>query len=167
LLDAVRIAARKTREPIVIFLPLLWLAVSDETPTIDNGAMPESTYVNDVPVYALDGHCRAGRRAIATFRRDNADVAGFLSYYVANFRAARALELGVFFADAALVTPRLHWRQARLIERLGIDADFTSAKVDPVVGSQLTELVRQNLDHLNAIRANILAHYQRGEREAP
>ena len=95
--DAVRIAARKTREPITIFLPLLWLAIADETPTIDNGAVPESTYVNDVPLYSLDGHCRAGRQAIATFRRDNAEVAGFLSNYVPNFRAARALELAVFF----------------------------------------------------------------------
>jgi hypothetical protein len=164
LLDAVRIAARKTREPIVILLPLLWLAIADETPTIDNTAVPQSTYVNDVPTYALDGHTRLGRQAIATFARTEVDIARFLSRHVPDFRGEKALRLAVFFADSAMIRPRLCWRQAGPIERLGIDADFASINVTPVIGSELTELVRQNLARLNAIRADILAHHQRGER---
>jgi hypothetical protein len=167
LLDAIRTAVRRTREPITIVLPLVWLALADETPRIDNAALPQSTYVNGVPLYALDMHTRLGRQAIATFRRDNAEIARYLSEHVADFRRDRALQLAVFFADSALIRPRLCWRQAGPIERLGIDADFASINVTPAIGSQLTELVRQNLAHLNMIRADILAHYQRGEREAP
>ena len=167
LLDAVRIAARRTREPIVIFLPLLWLAIADEASTIDDTAVPQSSYVEGVPLLcsrrahppwpAGDRHVHARQRRDRPIpQRARARLPG-----------RKALRLAVFFADSAMIRPRLCWRQARSIERLGIDADFASINVTPAIGSELTELVRQNLAHLNAIRADILAQYHRGEREAP
>ncbi len=156
LLDAVRIAVRRTREPIVVLLPLVWLALSRESSDfVDQPA--SAAHVDGVPLCALDLHTRLGRNAIAEFRRRSAEIAEFLDRRFSGFRAERALRYAIFFADGGLIRPRLLWKTGLQLERLGVAADFLSIGVDPGVGAELTELARRNLDELDAIRADLLA----------
>jgi hypothetical protein len=156
LLGAVSIAARKTRETITIFLPLLWLAVAKEQTKIADDPAPATLFVDGVPCCALDGHTRIGRQAIERFSRQNDQVASFLNRHVADFKSQRPLQLAVFFADSAPISRRLVWHGSDQLETDGIAADFIGAGIDPSVGQRLTALVRTNLDHLNAIRAELL-----------
>jgi hypothetical protein len=156
LLQTVQVAARRTREPICVMLPLLWLTagggpVPHQTKTV---ATPE---LDGVPLCALDGHTRLGRQAIARLSRENGAIADFLVRHVPDFRAQRALQLGTFFADSARLDRKLAWPGADELEAEGIAADFVGARVDPVAGRDLVALVGENLGHLNAIRADLLS----------
>jgi hypothetical protein len=156
LLAAVRFAARKTREPFAFGLPLLSLAIARAKTEIVGPVPANAQFRNGIPLYALDGHTRLGREAIRVFRNENTEVADLLSGHVPDYRADRASQLAVFFADSALTSPRLAWAQDRQLEVQGIAADFIGAGIDPEVGRQLVDVVRRNLDHLNAVRAKLL-----------
>ena len=75
LLEAIRIAARKTREPLVFGLPLLALEAARAKIEIDRRTLNQAQFVGDVPLYALDGNTRLGRAAIKSFRNRNQELA--------------------------------------------------------------------------------------------
>jgi hypothetical protein len=156
LLQTAHAAARRTREPISAMLPLLWLTAGREPfpQQTEAVATPE---LDGVPLCALDGHTRLGRQAIARLAHANTAIADFLVRQVPDYRAQRALQLGVFYADSARLDRKLTWPGADELEAEGIAADFVGARVDPVAGRELVALVSENLDHLNAIRAELLS----------
>ncbi len=157
LLEATRLIAKATGEPITVFLPLLWLALAKEQSTVVQTELPRSGEVDGIPLSALDLHTRLGREALSIFGRQNVEIATFLSDNLKGFRAVKALRYAAFFADSGLIRPRLIWRTGSEIERQGIISEFRSIKVDPTVGKQLIVLVREHLDELNGIRAGVFA----------
>ena len=157
LLEATRIAARRTREPITIMVPLVWLAAdADRHKHVVDQPVPASPVVNGVPLYALDMHTRIGRRAIELFAKENDAVSSCLDQHVPARSRREAAYLSAFYADAAPLSRRLQWFQADAIEQLGIENDFLSVGVMPDAVAALLGAVRDNLDHLNAIRARVL-----------
>ena len=106
---------------------------------------------------ARGARTRLGRQAISKFMRTNSEVSSHLMDSLPDFRAEKALRLAVFFADSAVISPRLKWSHQVEIEKLGIAADFCGVRADPAVGQDLIKVVRRNLDHLDAIRAELLA----------
>ena len=68
LLEAVAQATKKTREPFVLMLPLLWLAAAEGETELVNSPLPPSSLINGVPLYAIDKHTRLGRRSHWTLR---------------------------------------------------------------------------------------------------
>jgi hypothetical protein len=72
LVTATGIAAQKTREPITLMVPLVWLAANrDSYPTITESEVPVAKIVDEVPMYSLDKHTRLGREAIRRFASEN------------------------------------------------------------------------------------------------
>src|SRR5262249_3935374 len=70
LIAAPSLSAARTREPITLMVPLVWLAaLAGQPPTICDDPIPPSLVVDDVPMYALDKHTRLGREAISRFAR--------------------------------------------------------------------------------------------------
>lgn len=67
LIAATRVAAIRTREPIVIMTPLLWLAASAAADAhVVDGVLPPVKMIGDIPGYALDKHTTTARpRSIA------------------------------------------------------------------------------------------------------
>ncbi|MBB4201056.1 hypothetical protein GGD83_004886 [Rhodoblastus sphagnicola] len=155
LIEATAIAARRTRAPICVFLPLLALAAADGG-YVEQVDTRKSASVGGVPLCALDGHTRMGRQAIAQFLRSNAEVADFLAANVPDYRAEKALRLAVFYADSAPISVRFNWRDQTALERLGVAADFSRVRADLGVADDLIEIVRRNLDHLDALRTDLL-----------
>jgi hypothetical protein len=166
LVEAVAIAARRTREPVTLFQPLLWLeAVKGATEIVDS-PLPHSAIVNGIPVCALDKHTRLGQQAINRFGRENAAIARFVRDYLPGSRRDGALRLAVFYADGGLTRPVLRWAGAAALERLGLAGEFASVNVALPVGDDLIGLARENLAHLNAIRARLLTRLWLEQREA-
>jgi hypothetical protein len=156
LLEAVALALKKTREPIGLLLPLLWLAAAEgETELVDSPLAP-SGLIDGVPLYALDNHTRLGRQAINRFARENAEIAQFLAEHASGSRKG-ALRMTVFYADSALTRPTLQWRQSAELTAAGVAADFHSVNVAPGVGAALIRLVSAHLADLNAIRSQVLS----------
>jgi hypothetical protein len=75
LIAATRVAAIRTREPIVIMTPLLWLAATaaGDARVVD-GVLPPVKMIGDIPGYALDKHTAIGKGAIHRPARENRAV---------------------------------------------------------------------------------------------
>ena len=158
LLDAVRIGARRTREPITIMLPVLWLAVkADRRAQVVECPVPAAPTIAGVPLYAMDTHTRTGKAAIGQFAKENDVVRAALEQHVPMQFRRQAAYLAAFYADAAPVALKLQWSQSEDIERLGIQNDIMSVGAAPEAVPALLGAVRDNLGHLNAIREEVLS----------
>ena len=92
-------AAQKTREPITLMVPLVWLAATRHgRPTITESEVPVAKIVDGVPMYALDKHTRLGREAIRRFASENDEVRETLARYVPAARRNDAAYMAAFWA---------------------------------------------------------------------
>ena len=157
LVTAASIAAAKTREPITLMVPLIWLAAKGlRTASVQDCGVPSLVYANDLPLYALDEHTRLGREAIWRFARQSAPVSACLERFVPEDQRRRAANVAAFYADAAPVARRLVWDQSDDLEAFGTERDLLVAGVPRQGITPLLEAVRTNLGHLNDARAAVL-----------
>ena len=157
LLEAVGLALKKTREPFVLMLPLLWLAAVEGESELIDFPLPPSGLINGVPLCAIDKHTRLGRQSIGRFARENAEIAQFLMKHAHRALRDAALGMAVFYADGALTRPTLQWRRSAEFTAAGVAADFHKVKVTSGVGVELVELVTAHIADLDAIRLQLLS----------
>jgi hypothetical protein len=94
---AIGFAAQKTREPITLMVPLVWLAATRHGhPAITESEVPVAKIVDDAPMYALDKHTRLGREAIRRFASENDEVRETLARYVPAARRNDAAYMAAF-----------------------------------------------------------------------
>ncbi len=157
LVDATNVAAGRTREPITVMVPLIWLAAGKgQQRSVCDCPVPQLARVGDVPLYALDMHTRLGREAIWRFACENDSARTCLERFVPASRRRRAVHVAAFYADAAPIARRLMWGQSRSLETFGTKRDLLFAGVPAEGIGPLLEAVRANLGHLNELRAQIL-----------
>ena len=166
LLEAVALALKKTREPFVLMLPLLWLEAAEGERELLDSPLPPSSLINGVPLCAIDKHTRPGRQAIRRFARENAEIAQFLMKH-AQGSGDEALGMAVFYADGALTRPTLRWRRSAELTAAGVAADFHKVNVDASAGVALTRLVSDHIADLNAIRLQMLSRASSPSRALP
>ena len=156
LVTATGIAAQKTREPITLMVPLVWLAANrDSYPTITESEVPISKIVDEVPMYSLDKHTRLGREAIRRFASENDEVRETLALYVPAARRNDAAYMAAFYADAAPLATKLVWKGAGELEQFGTETDLLLSGVQPEGFAPLLAALRNNLGHLNKVRARV------------
>jgi hypothetical protein len=168
LVVATGIAATRTREPITVMVPLIWLAAqASREVKICDCPVPPLVRAGNVPLYSLDEHTRIGRDAIWRFACDNDAVRACLERFVPASQRRRAAHVAAFYVDAASVARRLVWDQSDALEAFGIERDLLHAGV-PAEGIQaLLEAMRANLGHLNELRAQVLSRSQPVQVTAP
>ncbi len=168
LVVATGIAAARTREPITVMVPLIWLAAeaSEETRVCDF-PVPLLASVGGVPLYALDEHTRLGREAIWRFACENDEVRTCLERFAPAGRRRRAANVAAFYVDAAPLARRLVWDQSATLEAFGIERDLLHAGVPTDGIGPLLGAMRANLGHLNELRAEVLARSQTGRAAMP
>jgi hypothetical protein len=153
LVVATGIAATKSREPITLMVPLIWLAAHDaQVPTVVEGAVPPSLVLDDVPMYALDKHTRIGLEAIRSLVKYNYEIRVCLERYVAPAQRHAAAYMAAFYADAAPLASKLSWDGADQLEALGTEADLLKVGVAREGIEPLLRLFRANVQHLNKVR---------------
>jgi hypothetical protein len=151
------VATNKIRDPLALFLPLLWLAADGGDAALVEAPPWPSDSIDGVPLYALDKHTRLGRQAIRRFLRENAEVAEFLFEFECGSRDDGPLRMAVFYADGALTRLTLQWRCSAELSAIGFAADFHSVSVYADVGAFLVQRVSAQLGDLDAIRRWILS----------
>lgn len=157
LVSAAGLAAAKTREPIALMVPLIWLAANEGAyAKVQDCHVPPLVCNEGVPLYGLDEHTRLGREAIWRFARENTPLRACLQRFVPETRWRRAANVAAFYADAAPVARRLVWDQSDRLEAFGIERDLLLAGVPQTGIKPLLEAVRANLRHLNQVRAEVL-----------
>jgi hypothetical protein len=164
LLAATEIAAARTREPITVMVPLIWLATQASTETsICDCLVPSLVQMGDVPLYALDQHTRLGREAIWRFARENLTVRSCMARYIPERSWRGVAYVAAFYVDASPVARRLIWDQSEVLEAFGIERDLLYAGMPAEGIKPLLWVMRENLDHLNELRRHILARSQPGQ----
>jgi hypothetical protein len=155
-LQAVQLAAKRTREPLTVMLPLLWLQLPRTGGEIIRCALPATRRVSGLPSYGLDKHSRAGKAALRSFATENSEVRQTVERWVPKRNARAAVEWGAFYADAVSLAKRLSWPRGHEIERLGIEADLLNAGIPQEGIKAIRDVIADNLDHLNDIRERML-----------
>ena len=155
----VETAARKTREPIAIMLPLLWclLVESGGGRATQEMSLPPAPIHRGVPLYAYDKHTRLGKRAIGHFIRECGDLRRRLGEFVAEFRHRDVAAMAAFYTDAAPLARRLAWARSEELEALGLEADMRKVGCPREGVEPILDAVRNNLDQLHAIRQRLLS----------
>lgn len=161
-LQAVLIAARRTREPLTAMLPLLWLELSGTGGEMISCCSPATSQIGGLPVYALDKHTRLGKAALYQFARENTQVRHALERYLPKRNAQAAVQWAAFYADAATLSERFAWTRGDEIEQLGIDADLLNAGIPLDAIGAIRDVIADNVGHLNEIREQLLVAYLGG-----
>jgi hypothetical protein len=162
LVAATGIAAARTREPITVMVPLIWLMAARSKKQVYDCAVPPLVEAGGVPLYALDKHTRLGREAIWRFACENESVRACLARFVPASQRRSGAYVAAFYVDAAPLARRLFWDQSEALETFGIERDLYHAGT-PLDGiCSLLEAMRANLKHLNELRAQVLARSQAG-----
>ncbi len=157
LVAATVLAARRTRQPYAVLVPLVWLEVQRSGLTkVEDTTVPPSGLVAGIPLYALDEHTRLGKRAINTLAKHSPSIRACLQRYVPRRRWIAAAQHAAFYAEGSAVCRRLSWSQSRSLEALGIEAELSTAEVRPDGVEPLIGAIRNSLDELNAIRTQLL-----------
>jgi|SoiMetStandDraft_2_1073263.scaffolds.fasta_scaffold20735_3 hypothetical protein len=157
LVAATVLAAKRTRQPYAVLVPLVWLEVQHSgLAKVGDALVPPSGVVAGIPLYSLDEHTRLGKRAINTLAQHNLSIRACLQQYVPRRRWIAAGQHAAFYAEGSAVSRRLHWAQSRSLQALGIEAELSTAEVRPDGVEPLIEAIRRSLDQLNAIRTQLL-----------
>ena len=158
LVTATGIAAQKTREPITLMVPLVSLTANRHSrPKITESEVPVAKIVDGVPMYSLDKHTRLGREAIRRFASENEEVRDTLARFVPAARRKDAAYMAAFYADAAPLAFKLTWKGADALEAFGTETDLLLSGVQPEGFAPLLAALRNNLGHLNELRARVFA----------
>jgi hypothetical protein len=161
LLAATQIAASRTREPITVMVPLIWLAAqANREASVRDCPVPSLVQMGDVPLYALDQHTRLGREAIWRFAREHPAVRWCLTHYVPERCWRGVAYVAAFYVDGAPVACRLIWYQSEALEAFGIERDLLHAGLPAEGIGPLLAVMRANLDYLNNLRRDVLARSQ-------
>jgi hypothetical protein len=151
------LAARRTRQPYIVLVPLVRIEVLRSGLTrIEDVIAPPSALVAGIPLYALDEHTRLGKRAINTLAQQSPSIRACLQQYAPRRRWIAAAQHAAFYAEGSAVSRRLHWAQSQSLETFGIEAELATAEVRAEGVEPLIAAVRDSLDELNAIRTQLL-----------
>ena len=161
-------AAERSRQPICLMVPLLSLAVKADTERrIEDCPVPASPEVDGVPMCCLDQFTRTGKRAIQAFARENDAVRSCLEEHVPEYRHGVAVCTAVFYAEGCLVSRRLRWSHSNALAALGTRNDLLASGVPSDAMGPLMAAVRDNLDHLNTIRARLFTASRKSAGRGP
>ena len=167
LLAMIKVSAYKVQEPMCLMMMPLWLDqhIRLDRPTSKASTYPASKPVwqleDGVPLAALDGFTRLGRKAITVFTANNEAVRCCVEALPKQHVAA-AMRLAVFYADSSVTYPALNWQHQREVQTRGISGDFAGINIASTQAMTLVDTVRDNLDHLNAIRRELLVKARAG-----
>ena len=155
LVAATGIAATKSREPITLMAPLIWLAANGaQVPVVVEAAVPSSPVLYGISMYALDKHTRVGLESIRNLVKYNYEIRKCLERYVAPAQRHDAAYMAAFYADAAPLASKLLWDGADQLEALGTEADLLKVGVPREGIEPLLQLFRANVQHLNKVRVH-------------
>ena len=146
LVSSMILAAKRTREPITVLVPLIWLeSQQGQVARVCNEAIPESPVLNGIPMYAFDMHTRLGQAAIQKLIKESETLQSCLEQSVAKQGWRKAAQMAAFYTDAYLVSRRLDWSLSRSLEALGIESDFCRVGVPPEAVAPLRKVLRDDL----------------------
>jgi hypothetical protein len=156
LIDATILAARRTRESLIIIAPLVLLEINRTGgATISDAPIPDTPIIEGLPLSAIDQYTRPGKQAINRLVAQDGRLRACLERFVPKSRWVSAAQHAAFYVDGAPIARRIEWAHSKSLEVLGMEADVGSAAVPREGVQPLVDAVAASLDHLNEIRREI------------
>ena len=161
LVGACQLASSRGRYPLAAFLPLLWLAIRRSTPPAISVRETGPTRTSrGIPLYALDKHTSAGKRAIRAFAATNLPLRRVFDRYPPIADNIKAVELAVFHAEGVCLRRQLTWDETERLSSLELEADLAPLGIRPEAMVELIRAVEENLWDLDRARMAVLTGEQ-------
>lgn len=160
LIKASATAIRKSGSLVGLMVPLLADSWSTKFELRDEH-VDGSTFVGDIPMYALDKHTRLGRSAIRQFVRQNCEVRAELAKAVDGSSVVPAAMMAAYYMDAAPVSRRVIWVGSEELARLGFEADMYSAGVPIGAADAVLKTFTRHREELDVVRAAVFSQARR------
>lgn len=162
-LAATQQAARSTRDPIVLMLPVLWslLARSSQAPAVADENLDAPVVVAGIPTYALDKHTRLGKLAAQILISNCPGLRRCLAWDIPDRAWKRVIDMAVFYADGRKLNRKLVWEFGPALDELGTATDMLKAGAPQEHFHTIIETVAAHLSELDQIRADLLADHVR------
>jgi len=149
---AVATAREGYRRSRLILAPFWGLLLGEQPGShtdLQDDDLPEAPLVGGVPCWALDIHCREGRRAIASFLKTDTPSARWARRHLAPEMRVGFLGGVLFRVESSLVRRRLQWPVGGELRTRADRADltFSRAALEEIAG-----LLRADLPVLNEAR---------------
>jgi len=161
LLEACQVAIRKMRNPLPLFLPLIWLEYSHSRGEgIIEIELPAARSVRNIPVYSLGGHTRLGKRALRVFLRQCDPIRQFLKPCLPDAGWQDTANVAVFHVESALVKRQRLWDGFEELRTLGIEGDVCRNGLEPEAVQDFLGVVGENMALLDDIRVELLEWLQ-------
>jgi hypothetical protein len=142
---------KKTGEALAPLVALLAGETRDDT-TIASDEFPPEKIIGEVPSWCLDYFSRDGRAAFARFLQTNAEAARWICAHVVPARRVEFLGGIVFRIEGGLLKDRMRWPLGDELQR---QYEVECAGPECNDASQIMELLRNDIEVLNAVRAEL------------
>jgi hypothetical protein len=159
LVEMARLGYRRTGEMLSPLVALLFREPRGATQAAADDLPPEQL-IGEIPSWAYDLFSREGRACFARFLQTDAPSAIWLRRHVSPGRRVAFLGHMVFRAEGGLVDHRMHWPLADQLRR---EADVECSRPECVDAGEILGLVRDDISHLNEVRANVLGSARYGQ----
>ncbi len=157
LLQACLMATKKMRNPLPLFVPLIWSEwFRSQSGGIEENELPSAAQVRGIPTYALGGHTRLGKRALRQFLKSCDPIQNFLTPLIARSGWQDTTNVGLFHVESALVHRQRLWDGMAEIRQLGTEGDLCRNGLPPEAVNDFLAVVRENLPLLDDIRIGLL-----------
>ena len=156
--EVVTCLARRGGHPFVLMLVPLWSAFSSCSyeATVLTETLPETQFIDGIPLCTWDKHTAAGKLAISRFARENPKVSRLLSAWVPQTSHVDVTLMAAFYADAVPVARRLEWQHSEPLFEAGLEADMIEAGCPRECSVAVVDCLRSELAHLNELRRAVL-----------
>lgn len=155
--QATALAVKKGAHPMPLMLPLVWsVEAGSARRSFTDEPLPSAKRVQGVPLYTFDKHTSLGKQAIRLLCERSSEIEKALAEFAAPAKAHSVAGVAAFYVDAMPVARRLEWDRSIELEKAGIEGEMLSAGCSSEGVAPLRSILRENVDHLNSIREELL-----------
>jgi len=153
IVESCRFAARQSQYPMAIFVPILAKMARKAALHEKIDPIPPREMIGDLPAYVFDAYTRTGKAAVARLLIESESLKQFLKTHAVEKQWRRIVGQLLFRVEGGLLVPRLRWH---LGDEIRDNADILIPGLPSEVVPVGLDLVRNQLPHLNTIRAQIV-----------
>lgn len=132
-------------------IPMTWEMATRSHLTVNHTQPPETVDVGGVPSYALDMHCKSGRKVLSEFKRQPDIKAFFKGKHLCI--SDTALGYAVFTVEGGVLDQSIEYWGRQQLGAETIVEEYRFCNLPPDEAVELCMLVDKHMDVLNSLRA--------------
>lgn len=157
LLEIIRSAAKKINNPLPVHYLLKYLTLGDDkTSPIEAHKLPDTSTYQEIPLYALGGHTRLGKKAIRELLKATSPLTRYMDNNVIRKYRRTVYESALFDVESELVDREYMFPGYDAMKSAANTAILLANGVNENHIDDLLHLTQESLPELNEIRERLL-----------